>query len=274
MRTPSKELKRRAKQKLRGKYGLCIGAQLILYAIVSLILVMFIFAVIIAGVVGSTNLTEAQNPVTEFLIIMLVVGILSVLMIAILSLFMPGILKIYLNISVSQPASLSDLLYGFKNKPHKFLGLYFVLFLMMVVWSIPYYVVLAVTVITDFIPVMVVLAVLTYLLLLAGILVTSLYVSQALFIFTDSPDKKILQCIRESIDMMKGNKGSLFYLNISFIGMTLMGYLSMGIGYLWVVPYMYATYAEYYQELKAQKAASSIVYDADPSFESMQRQGF
>ena len=47
-----------------------------------------------------------------------------------------------------------------------------------------------------------------------------------------------------------GTKGSLFYLNLSFIGLAILGYFSFGIAYLWIYPYMYATYTEYYKELK------------------------
>ena len=69
---------------------------------------------------------------------------------------------------------------------------------MMMIWASPYYTVLAVAIVTNYIPVMVVLMIITYVLMLGGIIVTSLYVSQAMFIFVEAPDKGVFQCIRES----------------------------------------------------------------------------
>ncbi|MDW2799001.1 DUF975 family protein [Clostridium boliviensis] len=250
MKISSKELKKRAKQKLMGNYGLCVGAQLIVGAIMSVILIMVFFAVLVSAFISTGLIPGAGVHMKEFTMILIVVGIVSILMLIIVSLFTPGMFKIFLNISGDRPAKLSDLLYGFKNKPHKFIGLNFIIFLMMMIWAIPYYVVLAVAAVTNYIPVMVVLLIITYLLLLAGIMVTSLYVSQSMFIFVEAPEKGVFQCIRESAELMNGNKGSLFYLNLSFIGLVLLGYFSFGIAYLWIYPYMYATYTEYYKELK------------------------
>ena len=42
--------------------------------------------------------------------------------------------------------------------------------------------------------------------------------SMAFYILADDPQKGIMQCIRESKEMMKGNKAKLFLLELSFIG--------------------------------------------------------
>ncbi len=42
--------------------------------------------------------------------------------------------------------------------------------------------------------------------------------SQAFYLQVDHPDWTASQCIRESTYLMKGNKGKLFYLNLTFIG--------------------------------------------------------
>ena len=250
MKISSKELKKRAKQKLIGNYGLCVGAQLIVGAIMSVIFIMVFFAVLVSAFLSAGLVPGAGVHMKEFTMILIIVGIVTVLMLIIASLFTPGMFKMFLNISGDRPANISDLLYGFKNKPHKFIGLNIIIFLMMMIWAFPYYTVLAVAVVTNYIPVMVVLLIITYVLMLGGIMVTSLYVSQAMFIFVEAPDKGVFQCIRESARLMDGNKGNLFYINLSFIGLMLLGYFSFGIAYLWIYPYMYATYTEYYKELK------------------------
>lgn len=274
MKITSKELKKRAKQKLQGNYGVCVGVQLIVGAIMTIIFMMVFFAILIGGILGTDRIPGAGGVMTEYIIIITVVGIATVLMLVLVSLFTPGMLKIYLNISDNERAKMADLLYGFKNKPHKFIGLSFIIFLLVIVWSIPYYVVLAVATITDFIPVMVVLLIITYLLLLVGVMITSLYVSQAMFIFVEEPDKGVFQCIRESAELMKGNKGSLFYINLSFMGLLILGYFSLGIAYLWITPYMYATLTEYYKELKPKKVLHPDGYPYDSSYDSLQKQEF
>ncbi len=274
MKITSKELKKRAKQKLQGNYGLCVGVQLIVGAIMTIIFMMVFFATLIAGILGTESMPGAGSNMTQYIVIITVVVIATVLMLVLMSLFTPGMLKIFLNISDNEPAKIADLLFGFKNKPHKFIGLNFIIFLLIMVWAIPYYVVLAVAAITDFIPVMVVLLIITYLLLLAGIMITSLYVSQSMFIFVEEPDKGVFQCIRESAALMKGNKGSLFYINLSFMGMIILGYFSFGIAYLWITPYMYATLTEYYKELKPEKVLHPEGHLYDSSYEALQKQEF
>ncbi len=274
MKISSKELKKRAKQKLQGNYGLCVGVQLIVNAIISIFFVIMFFASLIAGILGSGSIYGLSGSMAEYIIIIAIVVVSMIFLVVLVSLFTPGNLKIYLNISENKPVHISDLLYGFKNKPHKFIGLNLIMFLIAMVWSIPYYVVMVVAEITNYIPVMIVLLIITYLLLLIGVTITSLYLSQAAFIFVEAPDKGIFKCFKESVEMMKGNKGSLFYINLSFMGLVLLGYCSFGIAYLWIMPYITATLTEYYNELKPKLIPNPEVYLCDSSYESLKKQEF
>lgn len=274
MKISSKELKKRAKQKLQGNYGLCVGVQLIMNAIITIVLVIMFFAGLIAGILGSGSIYGLSGSMAEYIIIIAIVVVSMIFLVVLVSLFTPGNLKIYLNISENKPVHISDLLYGFKNKPHKFIGLNLIMFLISMVWSIPYYVVMVVAEITNYIPVMIVLLIVTYLLLLIGVTITSLYLAQAAFIFVEAPDKGIFRCFKESVEMMKGHKGSLFYINLSFMGLVLLGYCSFGIAYLWIMPYMTATLTEYYNELKPKLIPNPKVYLCDSSYESLKKQEF
>ncbi len=62
------------------------------------------------------------------------------------------------------------------------------------------------------------------LLIVPGIIAYIRY-SQALYILFDDPRKGIFQCINESKEMMKGNKGKYFSMNLSFIGWLILGSL-------------------------------------------------
>jgi len=63
----------------------------------------------------------------------------------------------------------------------------------------------------------------TLLLIIPGIIASIRY-SQAFYILADDPSKDIMECIRESKEMMKGNKAKYFCLQLSFIGWYLLIY--------------------------------------------------
>ena len=50
--------------------------------------------------------------------------------------------------------------------------------------------------------------------------------------------------------MTYGHKMELFVLGLSFIGWELLGVLTLGIGYIWIIPYMQATFTNAYKSLK------------------------
>ena len=54
--------------------------------------------------------------------------------------------------------------------------------------------------------------------------------------------------------MMKGHKFDLFWLNFSFIGWIILSALTMGIAYVWLMPYMQTANAAFYQDLKKEYA--------------------
>ena len=92
------------------------------------------------------------------------------------------------------------------------------------------------------------------LLVIPGIIKALAY-SMTYFISKDHPEYSIDECIEASKRMMDGHKGELFILELSFIGWILLSILTLGIGLLWLAPYMDTTIAHYYEELKAEQPA-------------------
>lgn len=82
-------------------------------------------------------------------------------------------------------------------------------------------------------------------------MIVSLMFSQAYYILCEDNDKSIIQCLRESTEMMKGHKWELFVLQLSFLGWMLLALLTLGLAIIWVQPYMQVTFANYYVELKS-----------------------
>lgn len=87
------------------------------------------------------------------------------------------------------------------------------------------------------------------LLIIPGI-IASLRYSMAYFILHDHPDIGASEAIRQSKELMSGYKGKLFLLYLSFIGWGLLCILTFGIGFLWLMPYMQASLAAFYEQLK------------------------
>ena len=81
-------------------------------------------------------------------------------------------------------------------------------------------------------------------------IIKGLSYSMAYYIKNDHPEYDWKQCIEESKKMTYGHKGQLFCLYLSFIGWYFLGALCLGIGTLWVTPYVSASTAEFYIQLR------------------------
>jgi uncharacterized membrane protein len=89
----------------------------------------------------------------------------------------------------------------------------------------------------------------TLLFIVPGIIKSFSY-SMAYFILKDNPDIGANEAITRSRKMMAGHKGKLFLLYLSFIGWILLCCLTLGIGILWLYPYMTLSVANFYEDLK------------------------
>ncbi|MDR0527857.1 MAG: DUF975 family protein [Spirochaetaceae bacterium] len=74
--------------------------------------------------------------------------------------------------------------------------------------------------------------------------------SMSYYILRDNPDIGVLEAITKSRKMMMGHKGQLFGLYLSFFGWGLLCVITLGIGVLWLVPYISLSLANFYETLK------------------------
>jgi uncharacterized membrane protein len=97
------------------------------------------------------------------------------------------------------------------------------------------------------------------LLLIVPGIVKALAYSMAFYIMRDNPDIEPLDAIDKSQVMMKGHKRQLLLLELSFIGWCFLVLLTLGIGLLWLNPYICLSMANFYENLKQsqEKAAAS-----------------
>lgn len=90
----------------------------------------------------------------------------------------------------------------------------------------------------------------TLLFIVPGIIKTFSY-AMTPYILVEEPELTANQAIDKSRAMMKGHKFDLFWLYLSFIGWGILCILTVGIGFLWLVPYIEASSSAFYAEVKA-----------------------
>lgn len=130
-----------------------------------------------------------------------------------------GVALIYLKLSYREPAEIGDLFQPFQN----FVNTFFAGFLSTIftfLWSL--------------------------LFVIPGI-VKALAYSQVYYILCDHPEYTGREAIDASQEMMRGHKGELFVLQLSFFGWS---FLTFGLLLLYVKPYYQAALTEFYRYLK------------------------
>lgn len=80
-------------------------------------------------------------------------------------------------------------------------------------------------------------------------IIKGLAYSQTFYIMNEHPEYTGSEAIRASQDMMRGHKGELFLLQLSFIGWFLLCIPTLGLILFYVGPYYSATMAEYHRYL-------------------------
>lgn len=89
------------------------------------------------------------------------------------------------------------------------------------------------------------------LLIIPGIIAHYSY-SLSLYILNDNPNLSAMDALRQSKEMMRGYKEKLFLLHLSFIGWGLLCIPTLGIGFLWLVPYIQMSTANFYEDIRTE----------------------
>ena len=95
------------------------------------------------------------------------------------------------------------------------------------------------------------------LLLVPGIIAAYRY-SQAIYILLDHPEKSVLECIRESKELMKGRKGELFSIDLSLLGWAILGAF-IPVVTIWTAPYIRTIHALYHLELTGEEPGGNLL---------------
>jgi len=89
----------------------------------------------------------------------------------------------------------------------------------------------------------------TLLLIIPGIIAALSY-AMTFFIIADDESIEPMAALDKSKKMMYGYKWQMFYLCLRFFGLALLCILTLGIGFLWLIPYTHITIAKFYDDIK------------------------
>jgi uncharacterized membrane protein len=137
--------------------------------------------------------------------------------------FALGIATFSLSVARKESAKLEMIFSGFKYYG-KTLGLYLLIFLFTFLWML--------------------------LLIIPGIIAAISY-GLAFYLMSDNPNIGVMEAINKSKKMMYGSKWKYFCLGLRFLGWIFLCILSLGIGFLWIMPYLQISYAKFYDDIKA-----------------------
>jgi len=96
----------------------------------------------------------------------------------------------------------------------------------------------------------VITVVLGLILLIVPGIILGLGLSMAYFVMVDKPELGVIDTLKESWRIMKGNKTKFFGLTLRFVPWIILGLLCLGVGILFVLPWLQVASASFYEKIK------------------------
>lgn len=208
-----------------------------------------ILAMLTAAVLPAALLTPFSIGLTAELNFAMVAYILAAIIIKILGqLLAVGVTRMHFSLARGQNISYLDLFWAFRSHPDRLIAATLLLMVILGVPAIP--AVAGIFYLTKW------ESAVSYLfagLILLVFAVVDLYLAYLFeliyFLYMDHPEMTVREGFRTSAALMQGNKKRLLMLHLSFAGWLLLGVCSMGIGTLWIRPYMTQTVVNFYLDL-------------------------
>lgn len=70
------------------------------------------------------------------------------------------------------------------------------------------------------------------------------------YVLRDEPELSVWQTLKKSEAIMKGYKGKLFLMYLSFVGWFILGAFTFGILYIWLTPYIMTSTVKFYDDVR------------------------
>ncbi len=233
MKYTSAELKRLSREQLNGHWGIAIGVNLLMQVIASTLLMPFYFLFILSG-----------GRMVQYITYMIAAFIVAAVSIVIQC----GILRIYFGFARGEEISIGMMFSEFSRRPFRYILGYLLLMVIEMFCIMPGTICFSVGLVGETI-LAILIGVVLYLVGMVIMLVVALRYSQTFIIMLEHSEINVMEAFRMSAELMEGNMGRFFYIELSFIGWALLGLLSCGIGMLWVTPYMMQVSVNFYRSL-------------------------
>lgn len=231
----SSSLKSLAKGQLLGNYGNLIFAVLMHYGC---ILVLNTYS---SGFISSGTMAGLLLYLLFTLAISLVDG-----------LFLFGEANMYLKVACNQHVTIQDLYYGFKNDPVSFLKIQVLFSGIYLILSLPSgFALKKLLNATDMKTILIQATII--LLMLALEFYIRLAFSQWYYMLLDFPEYPTKKLLPDAYKLMKGSKRRLLYINLSFLPLFALGFISFCVAFLWIIPYYQSVNANFYLDLVKKK---------------------
>lgn len=214
------ELKQNAKNALKGKWG---SAILVTIIFVLITIAAAIISRLIINFVGIGTLIMSRNIEIFPLVYLGASVITSILELCIISPMTIGLFSYFLNLSEDNKPTVETIFDGFKKSFSNSVVMNILITIYTFLW--------------------------TLLFIIPGVIKAYSY-SMAFYIMAENPDISAREAITRSKELMKGHKMELFFLQLSFIGWGVLATCTCCIGFLWLVPYMNKTTANFYLSIK------------------------
>ena len=227
----SKELRKKAWESLKGKYWMAFAVIIVTGLIGSIGNAFVSFGQQLGEVLGLVDPAELDSTMVLGALVLNGVVIISAIIGALFSIFVTDALTVgtcnYFIKNTDSKPSFRDIFSGFKVKYGRNIVTLLLVGIKSVLW--------------------------TLLFIVPGIIKSYEY-SIIPYILADDPEISSKDAFKKAKQMMKGNKWRLFKLEFSFIGWFVLCVLTLGIGILFLIPYLNAANAEFYVELKNKQA--------------------
>ena len=112
-------------------------------------------------------------------------------------------------------------------------------------------------------PAVAILGIVVYIAAIIYTIVRSLLYSLSNYIAYDNSEMSTKEAVEESAKLMNGNRGNLFVLELSFIGWAILAALTLGIGMLWLIPYMQVAIVCFYEQLAGKDTSTDEVVSSE-----------
>lgn len=240
---PPSEIRKDAREALKGKWGKAVG----------ILLAYFLFTMILGFVEGLFEKNELLFLLIEIAVLLISTPLSFGLIISFIKLKRGEDVKAFGFLSDGFSRFGKSWGIAFRTFLKLLLPIVCIILAVLLIFSLTIFN----TVINASKPLLNILSVVIYIASIVYMISRSLLYVISYYISYDNPELSSKECVLKSEELMKGNRGNYFLLELSFIGWAILACFTLGIGMLWLAPYMQVAVVCFYERVAKVKAKTT-----------------